>query len=111
MAYSPLGGRLLIPTETNMVSLDLSSLNIRAPEMIKRGREMFPENPLTVGATRFVVHHQIEERAIDDVLRLLRTFRNDMKHNNHEKQDSPVSDVKEHQLQERLLRPFPSLGY
>lgn len=73
-----LGGRLLLPTETNIVSLDLSSLNISGPELIKRGREMFPENPLTVGSTRFVVHHQIEERAIDDVLALLRSFKDDM---------------------------------
>ncbi|KAJ9114948.1 hypothetical protein QFC20_001323 [Naganishia adeliensis] len=106
-----LGGRLLVPTETNMVWLDLSSLNIRAPEMIKRGREMFPENPLTVGGARFVVHHQIEERAIDDVLALLRTFKEDMVREGVVGQDSPVAEINEERPQETLSRPFPKLGY
>ncbi|KAJ9105513.1 hypothetical protein QFC21_001884 [Naganishia friedmannii] len=106
-----LGGRLLVPTETNMVWLDLSSLNIKAPEMIKRGREMFPENPLTVGGARFVVHHQIEEQAIDDVLALLETFKQDMVREGTVSQDAGISEINEDRPQETLSRPFPKLGY
>ncbi|GHJ84499.1 hypothetical protein NliqN6_0901 [Naganishia liquefaciens] len=106
-----LGGRLLVPTETNMVWLDLSSLNIRAPDMIQRAREMFPENPLTVGGARFVVHHQIEEKAIDDVLALLKTFKDDMVREGLAAESSEVSEINEERPQETLSRPFPKLGY
>jgi threonine aldolase len=106
-----LGGRLLVPTETNMVWLDLSSLNIRAPEMIKRGREMYPETPLTVGGARFVVHHQIEEQAIDDVLAMLKTFKEDMVREGLAVEESQVSEINEERPQETLSRPFPKLGY
>jgi hypothetical protein len=82
-----------------MVWLDLSSLNIRAPEMIKRGREMF------------VVHHQIEEQAIDDVLALLETFKQDMVREGTVSQDAEVSEINEGRPQETLSRPFPKLGY
>jgi hypothetical protein len=39
---------------------------------------MFPGNPLRFKSDRFVVHHQVEERAIDDVLALLESFREDV---------------------------------
>jgi threonine aldolase len=106
-----LGGRLLVPTETNMVWLDLSSLNIRAPDMIQRAREMFPENPLTVGGARFVIHHQIEEKAIDDVLALLKTFKEDMVREGLTADKSEASEINEERPQETLSRPFPKLGY
>ncbi|KAJ9122437.1 hypothetical protein QFC22_001862 [Naganishia vaughanmartiniae] len=73
-----LGGHVSYPAESNMVWLDLSSLKIQVPDIIQRSKEMFPENPLMIEEERFVVHHQIEERAIDDMLALLATFRQDL---------------------------------
>jgi threonine aldolase len=70
-----LGGRVSVTTETNMVWLDLSLLNLRVVDILKRSREMFPQNPPRIDEERFVVHHQIEEEAIDDMLAVLGTFK------------------------------------
>jgi len=69
-----LGGKLVYPTETNMVWVDLASLGIPLKELQAAGEAL--EKPLVIRGSRFVVHHQITESAIDDLLVLFKDLQN-----------------------------------
>jgi threonine aldolase len=91
-----LGGKFVYPTETNMVWVDLSSLNIPLKDLQDAGAEMSP--PLVIRGARFVIHHQIVEAAIDDLLDVLRTLAN--------KNSVPTADlaaINENRPQEKLI--------
>lgn len=68
-----LGGKFVYPTETNMVWVDLGSLGIPLKDLQDKGAAL--QNPLTIRGARFVIHHQIEEAAIDDLLELFAKLR------------------------------------
>lgn len=87
-----LGGELVFPTETNMVWVDLASLGIPLKEL-QDAADALPE-PLTIRGARFVVHHQITEQAIDDLLDLFKTLR---------KEQNEVDSINKKRPQERTV--------
>jgi len=69
-----LGGKFVYPTETNMVWVDLASLGIPLKDLQDEGGML--ASPLVIRGARFVVHHQITEAAIDDLLELFSSLQN-----------------------------------
>lgn len=69
-----LGGKFVYPTETNMVWVDLASLGIPLKDLQDEGGML--ASPLVIRGARFVVHHQITEAAIDDLLELFTSLQN-----------------------------------
>ncbi|KAJ1018084.1 hypothetical protein NDA16_004953 [Ustilago loliicola] len=72
-----LGVRLTAPVETSMVFLDTSSIDIPISELVSRAASL--PNPVKLGGGRMVIHYQIEKQAIDDVLELIRTMKQEKK--------------------------------
>uniref|UniRef100_V5ETQ3 Threonine aldolase n=2 Tax=Kalmanozyma brasiliensis (strain GHG001) TaxID=1365824 RepID=V5ETQ3_KALBG len=68
-----LGVRLTAPVETSMVFLDTLSIGIPISELVSRAASL-PE-PIKLGGGRMVVHYQIEKRAVDDLLDLIRLMK------------------------------------
>ena len=68
-----LGVRLTAPVETSMVFLDTSSVGIPISELVSRAAQL--EQPIKLGGGRMVIHHQIEKRAVDDLLDLIRVMK------------------------------------
>ncbi|KAI1467388.1 threonine aldolase [Daldinia caldariorum] len=58
--WTDLGGRVLVPVQTNMIWLDLRSLNSSIPRFI----ELAKEAGLKVNGQRIITHYQIGEEAI-----------------------------------------------
>lgn len=67
--WSGLGGKLVSPTETNMVWLDLAAAGIRNEAFIRLGKE----HGLRLGGGRLVVHYQISMEAVDKMEEVLRS--------------------------------------
>ncbi|SJX65389.1 related to GLY1-L-threonine aldolase, low-specific [Sporisorium reilianum f. sp. reilianum] len=72
-----LGVRLTAPVETSMVFLDTASIDIPIAELVARAAAL--PVPIKLGGGRMVVHYQIEKQAIDDVLELIRTMKQEKK--------------------------------
>lgn len=72
-----LGVRLTAPVETSMVFLDTSSIDIPIPELVSRAASL--PAPIKLGGGRMVVHYQIEKQAIDDLLDLIKTMKQEKK--------------------------------
>jgi len=65
-----IGARILSPAETNMVFYDARHLGVEFDELTRRGASL--QEPLYVGGSRLVIHHQTSEAAVDDLLTLIR---------------------------------------
>lgn len=91
-----LGGKFVFPTETNMVWVDLASLGIPLKELQDAGNAL--ERPLTIRGSRFVIHHQITEEAIEDVLKLLEQLRD-----RKAAKKGELSSINENRPQEKLI--------
>lgn len=78
--FQALGGKLLNPTETNMAWLDFKSLNIPIGLLTLRAEEIQPI-PLVIKSSRFVIHHQITDEAIDEVLELIKKVKEEVEQN------------------------------
>lgn len=72
-----LGVRLTAPVETNMIFMDTSSIDIPLSELVSRAAAL--PNPVKLGGGRMVVHYQIEKQAVDDVLELIKTMKQEKK--------------------------------
>ncbi len=89
------GGALLQPTETNMVWINLAASHLPTPEFVAAAQE----KGLTVRGARIVVHHQIEESAIDDLLEVIR----DVGSRNRKLKESELPRINEERIQERTI--------
>ncbi|ORY78091.1 pyridoxal phosphate-dependent transferase [Leucosporidium creatinivorum] len=70
-----LGVRLLLPVETNMLWIDPSPLGFTLDELALKARSL----GLNMGASRFIVHHQITEDAVQDLLRAVKELKEEHK--------------------------------
>jgi threonine aldolase len=90
-----LGGKLINPTETNMVWINLASLKLPVAELIAKAEE----KGLTVRGARVVVHHQIEESAIDDLLQVIE----EIQAKNAQMDTKGLTEINEDRPQEKLI--------
>jgi threonine aldolase len=95
-AVQAMGGKLVYPTETNMVWVDLASLGIPLKDLQAAGEAL--EQPLVIRGARFVVHHQINAQAIDDLLVLFK----DLQDKNRAKKGD-LDAINEKRPQEKLI--------
>ncbi|SPC66291.1 related to GLY1 - L-threonine aldolase, low-specific [Ustilago sp. UG-2017b] len=72
-----LGVRLTAPVETSMVFMDTSSIDISISELVSRAASL--PSPIKLGGGRMVVHYQIEKQAVDDVIELIKTIKQEKK--------------------------------
>ncbi|PWY96975.1 hypothetical protein BCV70DRAFT_196364 [Testicularia cyperi] len=72
-----LGVRLTAPVETSMVFLDTSPIDIPVSELVSRAASL--PAPIKLGGGRMVVHYQIEKAAVDELLELIRTMKEEKK--------------------------------
>jgi threonine aldolase len=91
-----LGGKFVYPTETNMVWVDLASLGIPLKDLQAAGEAL--EQPLVIRGARFVVHHQITEQAIDDLLTLFKDLQD-----KHRAKQGDLDAINEKRPQEKLI--------
>ncbi|KAH8090382.1 putative threonine aldolase [Filobasidium floriforme] len=91
-----LGGKFVYPTETNMVWVDLASLGIPLKDLQAAGEAL--EQPLVIRGARFVVHHQITEQAIDDLLILFKELQD-----KHRAKQGDLDAINEKRPQEKLI--------
>lgn len=68
-----LGVRLTAPVETSMVFMDTSSIDIPISELVSRAASL--PAPIRLGGGRMVMHYQVDKAAIDDLLDLIRTMK------------------------------------
>lgn len=99
--FVALGGELLNPTETNMVWLDFRSVGIPIATLMERAQQIKPY-PLVVRGSRFVIHHQIDEQAIDDLLQLVAELKEEMAVNGTGGRE--VTSINENRPQEKVVR-------
>lgn len=89
------GATLLQPTETNMVWINLAASHLPTAEFIAAAQE----KGITVRGARVVVHHQIEESAIDDLLEVVR----EVSARNRKIKESELPRINEERIQERTI--------
>jgi len=90
-----LGGKLINPTETNMVWINLASLKLPVAEFIAKAQD----KGIVVRGARVVVHHQIEESAIDDLLQVIE----EMHTKNARMDPKGLTEINEDRPQEKLI--------
>lgn len=61
------GGKLAVPADTNMVWLDLEGSGIDEDEIVRLGKE----EGLLLGGSRFVIHYQVCDDALDKTRKVL----------------------------------------
>lgn len=67
--WESLGGKLSVPTETNMVWLDVKASGVNAEDIVK----LAAEKGIKTFGTRIVVHYQITEQAIQGYEEVMET--------------------------------------
>ena len=68
-----LGVRITAPVETSMVFMDPTPIDVSVAELVTRAAAL--AEPIKLGGGRLVCHYQIERRAVDDLLALVRTLK------------------------------------
>ena len=73
-----LGVTLLFPTETNMVWIDTSALGFSVAELTRRALDNEAGNKrIVLGGARIVLHFQISEQAVEDLIELVATMKDE----------------------------------
>jgi threonine aldolase len=73
-----LGVSLLCPTETNMVWIDTTPLGFGVAELTRRALELDNgRRRLVLGGTRIVLHFQISDQAVEDIIELVKTMKDE----------------------------------
>lgn len=73
-----LGVTLLFPTETNMVWIDTSALGFSVAELTRRALDNENGNKrIVLGGARIVLHFQISEQAVEDLIELVATMKDE----------------------------------
>lgn len=75
-AFEDLGANLLFPTQTGMVWVDTSPLGFSTAELTRRGLDIDNgRKRVVLGGARIVLHFQITDEAVDDLIELVRTMK------------------------------------
>lgn len=75
-AFEDLGANLLFPTQTGMVWVDTSPLGFSAAELTRRGLDIDNgRKRVILGGSRIVLHFQITDEAVDDLIELVKTMK------------------------------------
>lgn len=75
-AFEDLGANLLFPTQTGMVWVDTSPLGFSTAELTRRGLDIDNgRKRVILGGSRIVLHFQITDEAVDDLIELVKTMK------------------------------------
>ena len=88
-----LGVKLLMPSDTNMVWIDTQSLGFSTAELTQRGLDLGNgKKRMVLGGPRLVLHFQISKEAVDDLIELVGTMKEEYAHTMQ--QPDNVDDLK-----------------
>lgn len=75
-AFQDLGANLLFPTQTGMVWVGTSPLGFSTAELTRRGLDIDNgRKRVILGGSRIVLHFQITDEAVDDLIELVKTMK------------------------------------
>jgi threonine aldolase len=67
------GVHITLPTDTNMVWFDPSSIGVKIDDIIRAGQDL--DRPFILNGSRVVIHHQTEVEAVEDLLTVIRRLK------------------------------------
>ncbi|KAM0750722.1 aromatic amino acid beta-eliminating lyase/threonine aldolase [Meredithblackwellia eburnea MCA 4105] len=75
VSLSEMGVRITEPVETNMVWIETAPLGFSIPQLIARAKE----SNITLGSGRIVVHFQVDAKALEHLIQLLKELKEEYK--------------------------------
>jgi threonine aldolase len=86
-ALHEVGALITTPCDTNMVFVDVSPLGFTTADLCKAGAALQPF-PIVISSSRLVLHHQITDQTLDDVVALVKDLKE--QHEGHARRPDPA---------------------